>query len=106
MFTSANAMNTLLTMESLLFAVFALSMSFGSSAAMRTMTARSARRLAIAAAATLTVLGAGAAVAWCDLFLRDWPDSFGRSFPVVAIAGGIVAQPVFAWMFVAKLART
>lgn len=104
-FTEANALSTLLTTESLLFAVFAFAFS-GPSAIARTMKVGFSRGIARVAAATLTFLAAGAAVAWIDLFLGAWPASFVDWFPIVAIAAGIVAQPFFAWAFVWNLGRT
>lgn len=104
-FTSANALTTLVTTESLLFAVFALTFSFGGSPAARVMLVSSARRIGVCAAAVLTILAGGAAVAWGDLFLSNWPSRFGQWFPVVAIAAGVLAQPLFAWMFIVNLYR-
>jgi len=104
-FSSANALTTLLTTESLLFAVFALTLSFGSSSVARTVTTSAARQIAATAAGVLTFLGAGAAVAWVDLFVCPWPGRFAQWFPAVAIAVGILAQPVFAWSFVVGLSR-
>lgn len=102
-FSSANALSTLLTTESLLFAVFALSLNIGSSPDARTMI--SGVGAARCAAALLTVLATGALVAWGDVFLCHWPHRFGQWFPAAAMAGGIVAQPIFAWVFVAKVTR-
>jgi hypothetical protein len=104
-FNDANAVSTLLTTESLLFAVFAVTLSFGASAAARAPRPRDARRLACAAAGVLTLFGSGAAVAWADLFLDDWPRRFADWFPVATLAIGIVAEPMFAWTFVAHIYR-
>ena len=102
-FTSANAISTLLTTESLLFAVFALALSFPSSPLART--AVSGRQIVFWAAALVTLVASGAAVAWLNLFLAHWPARFGTWFPAVAIAGGIIAQPGFVWVFVIKLSH-
>lgn len=104
-FTSANALTTLLTTESLLFAVFALTLSLGTTPSARVALTSSGRRLGVCAATFLTFLAAGAAVAWGDLFLTAWPDRFAQWFPAVAIAAGVVAQPAFAWLFVVNLFR-
>jgi hypothetical protein len=70
------------------------------------MLARTARKVATAAAGVLTVMGTGAAAAWVNLFLvGDWPAGFLDWFPAVAILVGIVAQPIFAWVFVVKMWR-
>lgn len=104
-FSSANALTTLLTTESLLFAVFALTLSFGSSPVARAVPTSAARQIATSAAAVLTFLGTGATVAWIDLFICPWPARFVQWFPAVAIAVGILAQPIFAWAFVVGLSR-
>jgi hypothetical protein len=98
-FTGANALTTLLTTESLLFAVFALTLS-GPSSLGSTMSVAFWKRSAKVGASTLTFLATGAAVAWGHLFLCDWPSAFVDWFPVLAIAAGIIAQPLFAWAFV------
>lgn len=105
-FGATQSLTVLLTTESLMFAVFAFTPALTSGPIGRTMLARTARKAATAAAAVLTVLGAGAAAAWVNLFLvGDWPAGFLGWFPVVAILAGIVAQPIFAWVFVAKIWR-
>jgi hypothetical protein len=104
-FTSTNALTTLLTTESLLFAVFALALGLSGTQLARTTLASAARNMAVSAAAVLTALASGAIVAWGDLFLRDWPARFGLWFPAATIAIGILAQPVFAWVVVINLRR-
>src|SRR4051812_27130288 len=97
-FGSKDALAVLLTTESLLFAVFGVTFSFGASG--RIAMADVARLMAVFAAMILPVLAAGAEVAWADLFLGDsWPDRFAGWFPALAIALGAAAQPLFAWAF-------
>lgn len=104
-FTSANALTTLLTSESLLFAVFALTLSLGASTSAQVSLASAGRLIGIYAATLLTLLATGAAVAWGDVFLTDWPERFGQWFPAIVMAIGLAAQPVFAWLLVASLQR-
>ena len=104
-FSSANALTSLLTTESLLFAVFGLTVSLGGSPAARIDLASPSRALAVVAACVLTLLALGAAVSWVDLFIGHWPGSFARWFPICTIALGIITQPMFAWMFVRSLFR-
>ena len=105
-FGSDRSLTVLLTTESLLFAVFALTLSFGSSTLGRVSLAGVARVVAIAAAAVLTVLGGGAAIAWFDVFVNGrWPNEFAAWFPAAAIALGAVCQPIFAWVFAINLVR-
>lgn len=98
------SLTVLLTTESLLFAVFALALSLGTSSLPVSSPAAFARKATIVVAVVLTVLGAGAAMAWADLFIKGtWPHGFVAWFPVVAIAVGAVCQPVFAWVIVRNL---
>lgn len=104
-FAAKDVLTTLMTTESLLFAVFALTLSFGASSLGRTMLAAPARWMAAVAAVVLTVLGSGAAIAWGNIFLGHWPSGFVHWFPIAALAAGILAQPAFAWLIVFKLFR-
>lgn len=103
--TSAGLLTTLLTTESLLFAVFALTLALPGSAAATVMLGPRARRIALGAAFILTALASGAIVAWVDVFCDPWPDRFARWYPAVTIALGAVAQPIFAWIVVRNLYR-
>jgi hypothetical protein len=102
-FTNSDAVTTLLTAESLLLAVFALAFR-GPSPAGGSMSVVFSRRAATAVAATLTVLAAGAAVAWGHLFFDKAPAGAGW-FPLLAIGVAIVAEPTFAWAFRWSLRR-
>src|SRR4051794_13786658 len=89
------SLTTLLSTESLLFAVFALTFSFGKSSLIRGITAELGRKLAGGIAVVLTLLGTGAVTAWIELFVcGTWPPNFGEWFPVVAIVVAATAQPV------------
>jgi hypothetical protein len=106
-FGSDKALTTLLTTESLLFAVFALTLSFGGNSLSSVVVVDVARKMALAVAAVLTILGIGAATAWVATFLGTDPSphGFNEWCPAAAIAVGVVAQPIFAWFFVASLRR-
>lgn len=88
----------LLTIESLIFAVFSVAIGFGTSA--RTVVGSLTRKLACAGAAVLTVLAVGAGTAWVNAFVGSASTTHGFSgwCPAVAIAVGLSVQPVFAWM--------
>lgn len=104
-FTSANALTTLLTTESLLFAAFSLSLSLPGSTAPREFLADRARVFGAAAALVLTVLAGGTVAAWVEVFAHPWIGHFGRCFPALTILVGALAQPTFAWVFVASISR-
>lgn len=95
-FTSANALTTLLTVESLMFSALTVAVALSSNRGAPTRLLPEARRLAIAAAIVLTVIAFGATVAWCDTFLRG-DASFTRLAPAICIVVGILTQPGFAW---------
>jgi hypothetical protein len=96
-FSSADSLRTLLTTESLVFAVSTATVALSAATPFGQRLPFSPRLLGFAAALFLTVLGAGGVVAWCDIFLRDWPHGVAKSFPVICILVGIVIQPLFAW---------
>jgi hypothetical protein len=103
--TSGEQMVSLLTAETLTFAVFGLSLTFGESRMARVNSVRAERRIATAAAAIMGFLAAGAGVAWWHLYVGKWPSTFGSWFPVAMLGVGIVAQPLFAWGVLYALLR-
>lgn len=106
-FNPTQALTVLLTTESLLFAVFALTLGFGGSSLPGTVVVGVARTIATAAALVLTTLGIGAATAWVDLFIcSESLHGFAQWCPAVAIGVGVLSQPIFAWVFVVYLWRT
>jgi hypothetical protein len=102
-FDPTDALTSLLTVESLLFAVFSITLTFGSSGLTKNVTGGTMRRLARATAAVLTVLSIGAGTSWVTLFVGSSTHGFAQWSPAVALAIGVIAQPVFAWIFVANL---
>jgi hypothetical protein len=104
-FTSADALRTLLTTESLVFAVFTSAVGLAAATPFGQRFLVSPRRLAFAAASFLTILAIGALVSWFDVFWGDWPGG-ATNFSVLCILVGIVAQPVFAWIVAASVKST
>ena len=103
-FAPTDALIALLTIESLLFVVFGVTLSFGTGEQSMTVVAGTARRIAVGVAVVLTILSVGAATAWVDVFLSGASThGFAQWCPAVAIAVGVVTQPVFAWIVVRKL---
>jgi hypothetical protein len=100
-FAPTNALIALLTIESLLFVVFGVTLSFGTGAQSATVVGGTARCIAIAVAIVLTVLSVGATTAWVDLFVSNASThGFAQWSPAVAIVVGVITQPVFAWIIV------
>lgn len=101
--TSTQALTTLLTTESLLFAVFSVALAFGSSGLTSVVSAGFARSMVKAVAVVLTVLGIGACTAWIEVFVGACTHGFTEWAPAFGIAVGVAAQPVFAWILVCKV---
>lgn len=96
-FTSVQAMTTLLTVESLVFAVASVAIALMFNVDLPVNPEKGARVLMIGSAVVVSVLALGALVAWADQFLDDFPSGIGRLVPVFCLALGILAQPVLAW---------
>lgn len=106
LFGPSNALATLLTVESLLFAALMGAVSLGSGGAFAVSPRAAARTLATAVAGVLTAVATGAAFAWERIFLVEaWPSRLDEQVPALCIAVGIVAQPVIAWTVVRLLRR-
>ncbi|MGD1058035.1 MAG: hypothetical protein ABR992_11555 [Solirubrobacteraceae bacterium] len=103
--TSGEQLVSLLTAETLVFAVFGLSLTFGESRMAKVNRVSTERAIAISAAAITSFLAAGAAVAWWHIYVDHWPSAFGIWFPVAILALGIVALPLFAWGVLYALLR-
>jgi len=93
LFSSVEAMTTLLTVEGLLLASLSIALVLF---AVPGFSAQTAWRLITSLTILIAVLAIGAGVAWCEQFLGAWPDSPGRYIPTVCIAIGIAFQPVVA----------
>ena len=102
-FTSASALTTLLTVESLMFAALSVAIALSSSRGGPRRLLPQARSMAAQVAGVLTVVGFGASVAWLDIFARDGLFELTRLVPGMCIAVGIVAQPIFAWRLAMSL---
>jgi hypothetical protein len=96
-FTSANALTTLLTTESLLFAAFNAGIVLTvPTATVRQITPGQAYALARGCVAVLALVAIAGAVAWCGVFADGWPHSPTRVVEGLGIAVGIAVQPVVA----------
>lgn len=104
-FTATNALTTLLTVESLLFAGVAAAASLSTATSFPVSPRAALRSLAFGVSLVLTTVAIGAAFAWARLFLHDWPARVDEQVPLICLAIGIAAQPVVAWTFVRLLFR-
>jgi hypothetical protein len=96
----ANALSTLLTVESLLFAGMAASASLGATASYAVSPRAAAAKLALAVTCVLTTIAIGACFAWARVFLVAWPSRIDEQVPAICLRIGIVAQPFVAWTIV------
>lgn len=98
-FTAAQALTTLLTVESLLFAAFNAGFALTASVAGgRNITKQGAYVLAWCVVAALCVIAAAAGAAWWQVFGDTAkPHSALRWFEAAGIAVGILVQPGVAW---------
>jgi hypothetical protein len=96
-FSSADAMTTLLTVESLVFAVFSIALALISNLDLAVNAEKSARALTLVSSSLVTALGLGAIVAWGQSFLGEWPSGVATMFPLICIAAGVLMQPVLSW---------
>lgn len=105
LFTASNALTTLLTVESLLFAGVAAAASLSSSTTLPVSPHAAARVLALSVAAVLTAVAVGAGFAWSRLYLHDWPTRPDEVVPALSLALGIAFQPVVAWTVARLICR-
>jgi hypothetical protein len=96
-FTNANALASLLTVESLLFAALSLATSLSTPGTRVRDLPLPAPVLGLLAASFLTIVAFGAAMAWWSIFVVDWPRDFRGNAVAIALATAIVGQPAFAW---------
>lgn len=95
--TSTSALSMMLTTESLLFAAFSVASGLAD------RSGRRVRRFAVrpeilgaGAVVMLVIVAAGAAAAWTDVFLSDFPSDPSQVVVAVALAVAILAQPLLA----------
>lgn len=94
--SDSDALLGLITIEGLLFAALAVSVSLAGE--FKTGKPKIVRgpKLAWAISATIAVVSFGAMMAWAELFLEPCPDGF-RDFTVsITFAAGIIVQPFLA----------
>jgi hypothetical protein len=98
-FTVADALGTLLTVEGLLFAAFALSVTLAGPSERPRAWLIPAPVLAGIAVAALVVVAAGAGSAWERIFVRNgFPVDFSRRIIAIAILTALIVQPLLAFL--------
>jgi hypothetical protein len=94
-FTPTNALTTLLSVESFLFAVLNVAISASLPTATGLRVIARPRVFAFAAVSLVGVVAVGAGAAWWSLFIHHWPDGIAQSIAVTVLGIAIVAEPVF-----------
>jgi hypothetical protein len=96
-FTDANALSSLLTVESLLFASLSVTVSISGRQRRVPDLPLKPSTLGYLAFALLSLVALGALMAWANIFLDPAPSSFRRWVIAAGLAAAIVAQPALAW---------
>lgn len=102
---SGDSLTLILTVESLLFAVFAAAIGLSSVTSTPRRLLPEAKSLSVWAALVLTFLSASALVAWWYVFVDDGSWSVSALAGAAGLAVGIVALPAFAWSIARALRR-
>ncbi len=99
------ALATLLTVESLLFATFGIAIGLSAATQVRRSLVPLAKRLAFVGAIVLTLIAITAGLEWWQSFITG--DHLSVEIVALAIgsAAGLVAPPGFAWLIARALAR-
>ena len=93
-FSASQALTTLLTAESLLFAALNIGLAMATpTAGGRQITRKWAFGFALVAVIALTVVAAAGFLAWWEVFGSGWPTSNFRKTEALGIATGILVQP-------------
>jgi hypothetical protein len=88
----------LLTAESLVFAVLAVAIAFSVPGNRIPNLRLPAWGIGYAAAAFVSIIAFGGAMAWWSLFVTAWPHGFRGSTIAVVLGITVVGQPLLAWM--------
>jgi hypothetical protein len=91
-----SALGTLLTTESLLFAALSVSVALAADTEWGRRLPTSPFVFACSVVALLTLVACGAGAAWSSDYVSPGPDGLAQWAQAVALAAGIVGQPIFA----------
>ena len=98
--STADALMTLLTVESLLFTALSVGVALAGATEFGRNLPTSATFYAGSIAFVITLLAVGAGAAWLGAYADSWPSDGREVVAALAIAVGIVAEVVFAWWIV------
>ncbi len=104
-FSSENALTTLLTVESLLFATFGIAIGLSSASQAPQSLLPLSRQLATAGAIVLTLLAVTAGIEWWHTFIARDDVNSAIVAEAAGTAFGILAPPCFAWLIACTLKR-
>jgi len=97
-FSYGDALAALLTVESLVFAVLAVAVTFLAPGNRVPDLLMSPARIGYLGAAFVSVVAFGAAMAWWSVFVTSWPHGFRGGAVAIVIAIAIVGQPMLSWL--------
>lgn len=104
--TKLGLLALLLTTEGLLFAALTVGVSLSASSVFGPSTVVRPATLAFIAAGLIALVGAGAVLAWTDLFLGSgWPSGWNGPLEAIALLCAIVAQPLVALLIAVGIWR-
>jgi hypothetical protein len=104
-FTDANALSSLLTVESLLFAAIGASISLSNTGTWVRDLPISARALGFFACGFLSLVAVGGVLSWTIIFGDHWPCDARRAIIALILLVAIVGQPILAWVIAKGLGR-
>ena len=98
-----DALVVLLTVEALVFTALAVLMSLSATPGRVPALPMSVVRLGVCAAVVVSLIAVGAFAAWLSIFTAPFVSSITGITEAVAVLIGILAQPVFAFIFACGL---
>jgi hypothetical protein len=93
----ASGLSMSLSAEGLLFAAFSVALAIAGTTGLASRYRQEARRLGLFGAVALTLVAAGAAAAWYELFAARWNTTIAQHILAVGLAVAIVSPPAFGW---------
>lgn len=101
--SAGEALVVLLTVETLLIAVFTLAAAFAETTEFGRRLPTSVATFATLTAAAITVVGVGGLAAWSDAYVNGGIHNPYQAVEAIAILAGLMAEIAFAWWTAAGL---